>query len=230
MRLPLYALALAVTLSSTATLLASCAAPALALGAAATAGYVGFQARPAEQIAKDTKIKLNIKDKLTAMKFNYLSDVGVDVFMNDVLLTGIIPTKEDGEAILDVARRTEGVAKVYNELFVGAPYSTTQKAKDAWIATQIQPRLVGDRETFPLNYLINVVNGHVYVIGSAGSPEEYKHLLHILSTVSGVQQVHDYIRLGALSPEQTGNVATGARNWLSKASMEGKAPDPLKGF
>lgn len=225
---PVRALTLATLLAAT-SITAACTVPVV-LGAGAAAGYVGLQARPAEQIAADTKIKVSIKDKLTAIKFNYLADVGVDVFMNDVLLTGIVPTKEDGEKILDIARRTEGVAKVYNELFVGAQYSPSQKAKDAWIATQIQPRLIGDRETFPLNYLINVVNGHVYVIGSASSPEEYKHLLHILSTVSGVVQVHDYIRMGAITPEQTGNIATGARNWLSDASKNGHAPDPLKGF
>lgn len=216
-------------LLATSSLVGGCVVP-MAMGAAATAGYVGLQARPTEQIARDTKIKLLIKDKLASIKFSYLSDVGVDVFMNDVLLTGIVPTRDDGETVLDIARRTEGVNKVYNELFVGTTYSTAQKARDTWIATQIQPRLVGDRETFPLNYLLNVVNGHVYVIGSAGTPEEYKHVLHILSTVNGVQQVHDYIRLGAITPEQTGNVATGARNWLSKASVNGQAPDPLKGF
>lgn len=218
---------LALFTATAATLgLSACTLP-MAMGAGAAAGYVGLQSRPTKQVAEDTRIKVAIKDQLVAMKFNYLSDVGVDVFYNDVLLTGIVPTREDGEKVLDIARRIDGVNKVYNELFVGAAYSTSQKAKDAWIATQIQPRLIGDRATYPLNYLINVVNSHVYVIGSAETTEEYQHLLHILRTVSGVKQVHDYIQMKAISPESIGDTATGNSDWLSRFSTQGNAPDPL---
>ncbi|MCP5405667.1 MAG: BON domain-containing protein [Pseudomonadaceae bacterium] len=218
-----FALAL---LATTAVAVGACTLP-MAVGAGAAAGYVGLQSRPTKQVAEDTRIKVAIKDKMIAMKFNYISDIGVDVFYNDVLLTGIVPTREEGEKVLEAARRIEGVNKVYNELFVGAEYSTAQKAKDAWISTQIQPRLIGDRETYPLNYLINVVNGHVYVIGSAQSPEEYQHVLHILRTVNGVKQVHDYIVLKDITSENIGDTATGGQGWLSKISREGNAPDPL---
>ena len=200
----------------------------MVVGAAATGGYVGLQSRPTKQIAEDTKIKVDIKDKLTQTKFNYLSDIGIDVFYNDVLLTGIVPTREEGEKVLDIARRTQGVKKVYNELFVGAEYTPGQKAKDAWISAQIQPRLIGDKEAFPLNYLISVVNSHVYIIGSASGLDEYQHVLHILRTTSGVKQVHDYIVIQQSSPDDNGNTATGGNNWLSKASLQGQAPDPLK--
>lgn len=223
---PLPLLALLASVAVGAAGLTSCTLP-IAMGAGAAAGYVGLQSRPTKQVAEDSRIKVAIKDKLVAMKFNYLSDVGVDVFYNDVLLTGIVPTREDGEKVLDAARRIDGVNKVYNELFVGAEYSASQKAKDAWIATQIQPRLIGDRATYPLNYLINVVNGHVYVIGSAETTEEYQHLLHILRTVSGVKQVHDYIQLKAITPDSIGDTATGGSDWLSRFSAEGNAPDPL---
>jgi hyperosmotically inducible protein len=209
-----------------AALMSSCTVP-MALGAGAAAGYVGLQERPTKQVAADTQIKVMIKDKLAQAKFDYLTDIGIDVYYNDVLITGIVPTREDGEKVLDIARRTAGVNKVYNELFVGAEYSTRQKAADAWLAAQIQPRLVGDQNAFPLNYLISVINGHVYILGSVATVGEQQHVLHILSTTNGVKQVHDYLQLRQ-TPETVGETATGAKGWLSKASQQGNAPDPLK--
>lgn len=224
--LPLSRTALACFLLPAACLLSSCTVP-MALGAGAAAGYVGLQERPTKQVAADTQIKVQIKDRLAQTKFNYLTDIGIDVYYNDVLITGIVPTREDGERVLDIARRTEGVGKVYNELFVGAEYSTSQKASDAWLAAQIQPRLVGDSNAFPLNYLISVVNGHVYILGGVATVAEQQHVLHILSTTSGVKQVHDYLALRQ-TPETTGDTATGGMGWLSKQSQQGVSPDPLK--
>lgn len=175
-----------------ATSLAGCAAPVV-LGAAAAGGYVGLQNRPAKQVAADTEVKVRIKDNLTQANFSYLTDIGIDVFYGDVLLTGVVPSNKEGERVLDLVRRTPGVKKVYNELFVGSAYATSQKAKDAWISTQIQPRLLGAKDAYPLNYLITVVNNHVYIMGDTANQGEKDHVIHILRTTRGVQQVHDYL-------------------------------------
>lgn len=169
-----------------------CAAPVV-LGAAATAGYIGLQNRPTSQIATDTEIKLRIKDALAQTRSNYFTDINVDVFYGNVLLTGVVPTTAEGDVVLDIARRTPNVGKVYNELFVGSAYTVSQKAKDAWISAQIQPRLLGAKDAYPLNYLISVVNNHVYILGDALTQGEKDHVLHILRTTRGVQQVHDYL-------------------------------------
>ncbi|RYG62135.1 MAG: BON domain-containing protein [Alphaproteobacteria bacterium] len=175
-----------------ATSLAGCAAPVV-LGAAAGAGYIGLQNRPAKQVAADTEVKVRVKDNLTQANFGYLTDIGIDVFYGDVLLTGVVPSNKEGERVLDLVRRTPGVKKVYNELFVGSAYPTGQKAKDAWISAQLQPRLLGAKDAYPLNYLITVVNNHVYIMGDTGTQGEKDHVIHILRTTRGVQQVHDYL-------------------------------------
>ncbi|MBI1308556.1 MAG: BON domain-containing protein [Proteobacteria bacterium] len=179
--------------------LTACGAP-LVLGAAATAGYVGLQDRPSAQVAIDAGIKTRIKGYLAETEYNYLTDIGIDVYYNDVLVTGVVPTQADGEKVIGVVKATQGVKKVYNELFVGAEYSTGQRAKDAWIAAQIQPRLIGTKGVYPLNYLVTVVNNHVYAIGSCETAVEHTHVLHILRTTKGVQQVHDYLVI--LPPEE----------------------------
>lgn len=196
---PLRSTALATTLVLSA-LLGGCAAP-LIIGGAATAGYVGLQNRTTQQIAADTEVKLRIKDALTQARGNYFVDVGIDVFYGNVLLTGVVPTQAEGDQVLDLARRTVGVQKVYNELFVGSAYTAGQKAKDAWISAQIQPRLLGAKDAYPLNYLITVVNNHVYIMGDALTQGEKDHVLHILRTTRGVQQVHDYLVIKGVNPD-----------------------------
>lgn len=184
-------LALATALS---TQLAACPAPLL-VGAAATGAFIGLQERDAAQVAKDTNTKIFIKDKLTSTNFKYLSNITVNVFEGDVLLTGIVPDREAGEHVLALSRSTPNVQRVYNELLVGATYPKQQKARDIWVSTQIKPRLLGNRQTFPINYNVSVVNGHVYIIGYATSDVEHEHVLHVLRTTQGVVQVHDYLRI-----------------------------------
>ncbi len=206
-----------------ATSLGGCAAP-LVVGAAASAGYVGLQNRPAKQVAADTEIKVRIKDQLTQANFGYLTDIGIDVFYGDVLLTGVVPTNREGERVLETVRRTQGVKKVYNELFVGSAYTAGQKAKDAWIATQIQPRLLGAKDAYPLNYLITVVNNHVYIMGDTTTQGEKDHVIHILRTTRGVQQVHDYLVVIGASPE---DARTNTVQSSSQAPVL-QQPDPLQ--
>lgn len=212
---PLTAAALA------ATMLGGCALPVV-LGAGAAAGYVGLQQRPTHQIADDTQLKLSIKDHLSALKFSYLGDIGIDVFYGDVLLTGVVPTQAEGDKVLDIVRRTEGVKKVYNELFVGAAYTAAQKAKDAWISAQLQPRLIGTQEAYPLNYLISVVNNHVYIMGSVETVTEKQHVLHVIRTTSGVQQVHDYL---VLMPKTADGRSNTNEQTLNSGTL--RAPNPF---
>ncbi|HEX2859167.1 MAG TPA: BON domain-containing protein [Alphaproteobacteria bacterium] len=171
------------------TILSACVPVALGTGA----GYVGLQDRPVGQTTEDTGLKIGIKNNLAQVQGSWLTDIGIDVYYGDVLLTGIVATRAEGEKVLDIVRRTEGVKRVYNELFVGAAYSAAQRARDGWIATQIQPRLFGASDAYPLNYLITVVNNNVYIMGSTGSSAEHEHVLHVLRTTRGVAQVHDYL-------------------------------------
>lgn len=220
-RLPLV-LAAASSLVLVSGALTACA-PVVLAGAGA-AGYVGLQDRPVKQTAEDVKIKIGIKDFLTNKKFNYLTDVGIEVYYGDVLITGVVPTREDGETVLDIARRTEGVKRVYNELFVGAVYPAGQKARDAWISAQINTRLLANKNTYPLNYLMSVVNNHVYIMGSVQTSEEQRHALHILRTTQGVSQVHDYLTIaGTPNAPQTLNATKNA----NKPAANWQAPNPI---
>lgn len=170
------------------------AAP-IVIGAAGTGAYLTAQERDVRQGVVDNKISLHIKGKLADKRFAYLTSINIDVLNGDVLLTGIVPTADAGGEVLDIVRRTPDVKNIYNELFVAPAYPASRKAKDTWLATKIKGRLFGDSQIYQVNYMISVVNSHVYVFGLALSDEEHAHVIHTLRTTPGVAQVHDYITL-----------------------------------
>lgn len=219
MRTPLLATALASTL-----LLSGCGVP-LVLGAGAAAGYVGLQTRPSGQVAADTDTKVRVKAALASKDYRFLGDIGTDVFYNDVLVTGVVPTRAEGEQVIALIQSTTGVRKVYNELFVGDAYTTAQRAKDAWIATQIKPRLIGTNGVYPLNYMISVVNNHVYALGSVSSADERNNVLHLLRTTPGVAQVHDYLVIVSPTPDGRPNMVNQGNQ--EDGGLTRRSPNPF---
>lgn len=219
MRTPLLATVLASTL-----LLSGCGVP-LVLGAGAAAGYVGLQTRPSGQVAADTDTKVRVKATLASKNYRFLGDIGTDVFYNDVLVTGVVPTRAEGEQVIALIQSTTGVRKVYNELFVGDAYTTAQRAKDAWIAAQIKPRLIGTNGVYPLNYMISVVNNHVYALGSVSSADERNNVLHLLRTTPGVAQVHDYLVIVSPTPDGRPNMVNQGNQ--EDGGLTRRAPNPF---
>lgn len=170
------------------------AVPAVVVGAGATAGYMAAQERGIKDTANDTKIKTHIKDRLTNVNYTYLTEVGVSVLQGDVLLTGVIKTQEAADEIVRRTTTIPGVGRIYNELMVGE-YGSQEFAKDSWVSTQLRARFLGSKEIFTINYMVDVINGHVYIMGIATTPDEMERVLYVASTTKGVKQVHNYVRL-----------------------------------
>lgn len=167
----------------------------LVLGAAATGTYLGVQERGAKTAVHDTVIKTGIKDRLTNMNYRYLGNVGVHVLQGSVLLTGIAPNQKAINDIERVAQTEKGVSQVYNDVLIGSEYNAKQKASDAWVATQLRTRLLGAKDVYSVNYITDVINGSVYILGLAGSESEMERVLHVARTTKGAQKVHNYIRV-----------------------------------
>lgn len=175
--------------------LSGCAIPgAVMVGGLATGTYLGVQERGAKTAMVDTKIKTHIKDRLTGLHYSYLTGVGVSVLEGEVLLTGVLPDSTARPDIVRTVRETEGVKKVYDELVIGKT-STAERAQDTWLGTQIKARFAGAKNVYAINYITEVVQGEVYVLGLVGSQSELEQVLHIARTTKGVKVVHNYLRM-----------------------------------
>jgi len=89
---------------------------AVALGGCATATQ-----RSAGQVVDDTGIALSVKAKVVAEKLSYLTRVNVRVLNAVVYLDGTVDTVEQRQRLEELARRTDGVKQVVNEIKVSSP-------------------------------------------------------------------------------------------------------------
>lgn len=169
----------------------------LIIGGAATAGYLALQERGAKTAVLDTKIKTGIKDKLFGTKYQYLTDIGVNVLQGDVLLTGVAESQEAVNNVEKIAQLVDGVGNVYNNIIIANSYAASEYSKDSWIATQFKTRLLASKDIFSINYLTDTVKGNIYIIGIAGTESEKERVLHIARTTKGVQKVYNYIRISS---------------------------------
>ncbi|GAC1319059.1 MAG: BON domain-containing protein [Collimonas sp.] len=80
------------------------------------------QAKPVT-IVKDSVITTKIKTKLTAEKLTFVKDIKVDTDNNGIVtLSGKVATKEQADKVAAIARDTEGVKSVNNDIKItGAP-------------------------------------------------------------------------------------------------------------
>ena len=182
---------LVVCLSS--TLVSGCVP--LFLGGVATAGYMSVQDRGAKAALIDTKIKTNIKERLTSTRYQYATEVGVNVVEGQVLLTGVVMNAKSAVEVEKIVRAVDGVESVYNELYTDGIYPAEQYTADTWILTQLRARLIGAQDVNATNYILSAVNGQVYIMGLTDSNSERERVMHMARTTKGVKRVKNYVKL-----------------------------------
>ncbi|AIY42087.1 hypothetical protein LT85_2929 [Collimonas arenae] len=82
------------------------------------ADYSTTPAKPVT-IVKDSIITTKIKSKLTAEKLAFATDIKIDTDNNGVVtLSGSVATKEEADKVAAIARGTDGVKAVNNDIKV----------------------------------------------------------------------------------------------------------------
>lgn len=166
----------------------------LIVGGVATAGYLASQERGAKAAVMDTKIKTHIKDKLTNTDYRLLTDVEVTVLQGDVLLSGVVRSQAQKEQVAKIVQATPDVQTVYNELYADGIYPAKQYADDSYLAAQVRGRLLAAKDVYSINYMVNVTNGTVYIMGIAETQSEMERVVHIARTTNGAVRVVNFVR------------------------------------
>lgn len=184
-----------------AALLSGCTLPGAVAGAAATTGLAVAQERSVGSAVDDTTTQFNIKALLLKQDERLFRKVGVEVLEGRVLLTGTVPTPDDRVTATMVAWRSGGVKEVINELQIVDRSSIMNFAKDSWITTQIRTRMLTDSEVFDINYSVETVNGSVYLLGIARSPDELERVTNYARNIRGVARVVSHVRMKEDPPQ-----------------------------
>ncbi len=183
-----------------ALLIMSAVMPALsgctgaAVGAGAAAGVAAFEERTIGTVADDTKIAAQVRLAIMDRGPDYALKIGIEVFEGRVLLTGLVPTEIMRAEAVRKCWGISGVKNVLNEIQISSG-SLIGTARDAWISAQLTTRLAMDEKIYSINYVIETVNGVVYLLGIAQDQRELDRVIAHSRDLKYVRKVINHARL-----------------------------------
>ncbi|RCK53725.1 hypothetical protein TH25_04240 [Thalassospira profundimaris] len=162
----------------------------------------------------DTKIKSEILGKFAEIDHSYLIDVNVDIWKQQVMVTGMVDSKGKYYDVMSIIRQDKRIKKIYDHLQVAdaktvAEYreaeqkygednavpadSAKQSVSDVWIDSQIKALLLAEKGVRSVNYRWETVNNIVYIMGESANKTEYDKVLNIVRRIKGVTKVVSHI-------------------------------------
>lgn len=170
--------------------------PALVLGGAAKVGSVAAEERSVGSTVDDTAIWTHIKSLYLQKNVDYIfATVNVQVNEGRVLLTGTVDNPDHRVEAVRLAWQPVGVKEVINELQITDKSSISDDARDFWINTQVNTKLLVEKNVRSINYNVDTINGVVYLIGVAQNEWEMKQAALVASKVKGVKRVVSYVKV-----------------------------------
>ena len=169
-----------------AAALAGCVPAAIAVGAGATA-MVATDRRTAGAQVDDESIELKIVTRANELYGDRIH-LNVTSFNGIVLLTGEVPDQGAWASLGNLAKTTEKVRVVHNELVVAPLSDLGSRSNDTYITSKVKTRML-EAAKFPPNAVKVVTErGVVYLMGIV-SRAEGQAAGEVAATTEGVQRV-----------------------------------------
>ena len=178
--LPVAALAVALTLIS------GCV-PVLIAGAAGGAAMVATDRRSAGAQVDDESIELKIITQ-AGSEFGERIHLNVTSYNGIVLLTGEVPDQAALTSVGNLAKNTEKVRVVHNEMVVGPNSDFSARSNDTYITSKVKTRML-EANKFPPNVVKVVTERSVVYLMGIVSKEEGDAAAEIAATTAGVARV-----------------------------------------
>ena len=146
----------------------------------------------------DVEISAKIKGKLAADTETSAIKIGVDTTNRVVTLSGVVPTEREKAKAEQLARNTEGVSQVVNNITVNpASLGATnveekarEAANDAAILAKIKAKLLTEGIT---GTNVDVVNGAVTIKGTIENERKSALAADIARSTEGVKSVDNQL-------------------------------------
>ncbi len=142
--------------------------------------------------------------------------VNVTSFNRQVLLTGEVPTAEDGQKVEQAVRGVENVRSVVNELGVMPVSSLSQRSNDTFITGKVRASLVDARDLSANAFKVVTERNVVYLMGRVTQREAVR-AAEIARGVNGVRKV---VRVFELLTEEE------LRNQVAPVTQDPAAAQP----
>jgi len=159
------------------------------VGAGAAAGTASMEERGLSAAVSDKVIQATINSRWLEIDPDIFIDVSSQVHEGRVLLSGNVGKPQHRVDAVRVAWQVEGVREVINQIEIHDRSGLIDFARDSWVTTQLTVKLTVDGQVKAINYSIDTVNGHVFIMGIAQDQEELDRVLNHARDVSYVRRV-----------------------------------------
>ncbi len=140
-------------------------------------------------------------------------NINVDTTDGVVILTGTVGSYSARRQAVGLARNSDGVREVRDELRVEAGRDDAARAStaaanasgaidDAWITTTIRSKYFMDGDVQASRIEVDTRNGVVTLTGTAGSKEAKDAAAQLARDTEGVRRVHDRLTLNEATPSR----------------------------
>lgn len=155
-------------------------------------------------VVQDATITASVKSKLLWDSHTDGLDIHVDTNNGQVTLTGNVASATEKDLAGRIAKNTNDVVSVTNQLNVTGKPGTTAKAKDnmktaandtkealsdGWITTKVKSSLMFTRDVDGRDISVTTDNGVVKLAGNVDSKAEKQRAIEVAQDVRGVKKV-----------------------------------------
>ncbi len=144
----------------------------------------------------DGFITSKIETKLAADPQVSAFNVGVDTENGVVRLSGVVKKAEARKEAEDLARNTDGVRRVVNDITIG-DQTLGDRVNDGTTTTKVKAKLAADPEINPFKIDVDTSQGVVTLSGSVSSRKAKEEAEKLAMSVKGVTDVNNRLKVEA---------------------------------
>lgn len=131
------------------------------------------------------KAKVNINKASPALS---QSNISVNSFNGQVLLTGQVPDQRTKDEATQVVSQLREIRKVHNELEIAGPTSLMIRANDTYLSGRVKAQLLADNRTHGMRIKVVTENGAVYLMGLV-TRQEADVAVEVVRNIVGVNRI-----------------------------------------
>ena len=140
-----------------------------------------------------TKIEAKMTEDPNVSAFNVDADTNNGV----VRLSGTVKTEQARAEAEKLARNTEGVKRVINDIKVGETRDLGERVSDTEITTKIKAKITGDGDLNPFNINVDSKEGVVTLRGTVKTAQAKTEAERIARETKGVKSVQNMLQVEA---------------------------------
>lgn len=157
--------------------------------------------QPASTQLSDAEITVKVEAKLAGDPEINPFNIDVDTNEGIVTLSGAVEKKFARDEAERLARGTEGVRDVINDIRLGSR-DLEDRVSDGWITTKIKTKLAADPELNPFNINVDCKEGVVTLAGRVKSDHAKAEAEKLARGTEGVVRVENRLKVGDATPSR----------------------------